>query len=738
MSSLRLNIGRAKTVTLALIAILIFSIVPQVAARPDAPVSVYLTEYVNAKIEFDGISIKCIGWFVEGNITVYNNAGERISDIWVPIVLNTADYSYTSSADDAYLKIEEAPAASTVTIATTHSTSAIPQWLYDDYNDRVSLIPTRWVHITELQSGERVVLSYNATSTASTCPPISISEEMDPYKIVDGSSSTVSVNLTVTNGLPFSINFKVKKVLPPDANSTSDGWDDTVSNNPIFTSAGTPTTGATGLSPDSKVLYWTGDGSWPDGYITLASGASATISNFQVQGTPDLDEVGGSTTKIEMGRVYLYFAAPHSITGAQVPHFYATAKGALSVKKEQSTTDPNTWYINATFYDTSGLLKYEILNATVWATPDANPTSAAITGSRVSNRGAPLATLNPGEHYDFPSSPQSFTYAGVPKEWASFISVIAKDTAETNGWYNYTNSTVRELTGGKTSFWVKEMIWVVKGYLVKARKEVRANSTAGAGAYCIAVSLENDGQWITPYLEFYDLLPNNFAALDPGTEGYMNFYPYAMLAEDNGAPGDAPADVSQIVTGITGYSKMYVWKAYPIPAPQRGFLEWFPDTTTTKTVTVVMADGSTRAWTVKVVDASTIQINGTLTWTEGSEYTVGSGAAQTTFLVGLVHDGISAGNGGYVLVSAKGLYENLGMDVYNPIVVFYCVSGTGQYNLTDVYVVGVDPRNTMNSISVFQPFTVFGISRAVTNEWVFSLIAVLALFASIAIAARRE
>ncbi len=721
---------------LSLALILLTSVMPYVVARPDAPVSVYVSEYVNAAVEFDGTNVRCFGWFVEGNITVYNGAGERVSDIWVPIVLDTTSYTYTSSADDSYIKIEEKPATATVTIGTTHSTSSIPKWLYDDYNSRVGTpTPTRWVHITELQSGERVVITYNATANT-LCPPITLSEEMDPYKIVDGASSTININLTVTNGFPFDVNLKIKKVLPPDANSTTDGWDDAVTNNPIFTSAGTPDTGATGLSGDSKTLYWTSDGTWPGGYITLTSGSSAKIENFQVQGTPKLDEVGGSTTKVEIGRVYVYFTAPHTITGAQVPFFYATAKSSLAVKKEQDTTNPSTWYINATFYASSGLFKYEVLNATVWATPDNNPNSPAITGSRVSSSGTPLATVNPGSWYNFPATPQSFSYTGVPKEWAKFIAIIAKDPAETNGWYNYTNGTVKEVDG-KTSYWLKEMIWVVKGYLVKAKKEVRANATAGAGAYCVAVSLENAGQWITPYLEFYDLLPINFGPLDVATEGYMNFYPYAMLAEDNGAPGDVPADVSQIVTGITGYTKMYIWKSYPIPAPQKGFLEWFPDTATTKTVTVTMADGSTRDWTVKVVDASTIEINGTA-YTEGNELVAGTGAAETTFLVALVHDSIAAGSGGYVLVSAKGYYENLDMDVYNPVFVYYCVSGTGQYNMTDIYVVGVDPRNTMDSISVFQPYTVFGIAKAESNEWVFSLIAMLALFASIAIAARRE
>ncbi len=670
-----------------------------VVAAPDAPLSVYVKEYVNASLEADGVKVRCGPWNVTGLIEIKNNAGESVYDIWFP-VKPTGRVSLSSSP--AYATVEkEAP----------------PSWVIDTYPSSGFGAATdyEWWHITELHPGDSVIFDYEVT-TFTGCPPIGISETYFPVKIVDGQTSTISINITLTNGFGSAVNVKVKKVLSPD-NTASDGWSDTTGN-PVFSSAGTPSSGTTSLSGDSKTLYWTGDGNWPGTYITVAAGDSITFTTpFQVQGTPDLSEVGGSTQKVELGRVYVYFTTDEPVTDTRVGYVYAIGKSSLEVKKEQDTANPSTWYETMVVYDTSGVFDYELLNTTVWATEGNTPDSTTVSGSRNTQQGSPLTTLGPGEgSASYTYGPHSFTYDLVPKVWAFFKARIQRD--ETYGWMNYTNTTVFE-QGDGTNYTVIEKIWVVKGYLVKARKEIRPGATSGE--YCIGIRLENLGEWMTPYVEFYDLVPQGFQPNPSATEGNMKLYPLNMLAQD--ANPSSPPDYS-LITSPSGYTKGYVWKVYPLPV-QRGFAEWFPDTSITKTITVTMKDGSTRDWDVQVIDASTVSINST-SYAEGGEFLADSSddAADTYFKVEFVQDSVATG-GGYVVVTAKGHYDNLDIDVYNPVFVHYCVLGSGDYNVTDIFVVGVDPRNTLDVNSVFTPFTGMRVTSFNIEPWMFLLAVVL-------------
>ncbi|MDK2383753.1 MAG: hypothetical protein QI199_02940, partial [Candidatus Korarchaeota archaeon] len=400
-----------------------------VVAAPDAPLSVYVKEYVNASLEADGVKVRCGPWNVTGLIEIKNNAGESVYDIWFP-VKPTGRVSLSSSP--AYATVEkEAP----------------PSWVIDTYPSSGFGAATdyEWWHITELHPGDSVIFDYEVT-TFTGCPPIGISETYFPVKIVDGQTSTISINITLTNGFGSVVNVKVKKVLSPD-NPASDGWSDTTGN-PVFSSSGTPSSGTTSLSGDSKTLYWTGDGNWPGTYITVAAGDSITFTTpFQVQGTPDLSEVGGSTQKVELGRVYVYFTTDEPVTDTRVGYVYAIGKSSLEVKKEQDTANPSTWYETMVVYDTSGVFDYELLNTTVWATEGNTPDSTTVSGSRNTQQGSPLTTLGPGEgSASYTYGPHSFTYDLVPKVWAFFKARIQRD--ETYGWMNYTNTTLFEQGDG--------------------------------------------------------------------------------------------------------------------------------------------------------------------------------------------------------------------------------------------------------------------------------------------------
>ncbi len=126
---------------------------------------------------------------------------------------------------------------------------------------------------------------------------------------------------------------------------------------------------------------------------------------------------------------------------------------------------------------------------------------------------------------------------------------------------------------------------------------------------------------------------------------------------------------------------------------------------------MTLADGSTRQWTVYPVDGDTINVNGT-NYNEGDAISAGG----TDFLVSWVQDTLGTG-AGKVVVSAEGTYENLNMDVFNPVVVHYCVIGEGNYNLTDIFVVGVDPRNTLDATAVFMPSAGVELGAATFEQW---------------------
>jgi hypothetical protein len=380
------------------------------------------------------------------------------------------------------------------------------------------------------------------------------------------------------------------------------------------------------------------------------------------------------------------------------------------------------------FYDTSGVFKYDLFNTTLWATEGDTPDSTQITGSWNTTQWFNITQLLPGE--SFTTYPRNFSYSGVPKIWGLVKFRISND--QNKGWWNYTNATYSTDSSGNSTYQVIEEIWAVRGYLVKARKEVRATSLNN---YSIAIALSNIGQWMSPYVEMYDVVPSGFAPSPSATEGGMIFRPLDMLAADLGA--NSPPDYSLIITYSSGYAyaRGYVWKSYPLPAPQLGFAEYFKGTESInqKTVTVTLADGTTRSWTVYPVNFDKINVNGS-EYAEKSNITVGTGTSQTTFNVTFVDDNLTSTTaGGYVVVSAYGYYPNLKKKVFNPVFVRYFVYGSGNYNATNLFIVGVDPRNTLDVLAVSAPEA--RMSYGTSN---FEIVFVIAAIAASIIAVRKR
>jgi hypothetical protein len=632
-----------------------------------------------------------------------NNTGETISDIWLPVYVpsgvSIAVYSYPSYA--------------TVTQGT-------PPSYVSANNSNITGYDLKYWHITQLRSGDSVVLKY--TYTGSGCPLLLVNETYLPYKIVNLQSSTVNVNISVKNGFSFKLGVKVKKILPAD--NGKEGWQNIVGN-PKFTSNGTSATaGKTGLSPNGKELNWTGTGAWPDNWFFLDAGATGLVQNVQIQGTPDLSEVGGSTAKIPLGTVYVYFYANQTFTGLKIGKVFAVGNADVEVKKRQHTT-PNIWNETLVFYDTSGVFKYDLFNATLWATEGDTPDSTLISGSKHSDQTFNITQLLPGDSYTWPSNGSfSFTYSGVPKIWGLAKFRISND--QNKGWWNYTNATTITDSSGLSYFRVIEEIWAVNGYLVKARKEIRANAT---GCYLIGISLSNIGQWMSPYVEMYDVVPSGFTSI----ENKMVFKPHEMLAMDaDSSPNPPDFSLKHTSAEYTGY----VWKSYPLPAPQLGFAEYFKGTglANNKTVTVVLNDTTQKSWIVyPVYEGGTLKIcnktDGTPTcYVEGEEFTVD----KTKFKVIWIDNNLTSG-GGYVVVSAEGNYTNLNMKVYNPVFVRYFVCGTGNYNATNLFIVGVDPRNTLDALAVSAPEA--RMSYGTSN---FEIVFVIAAIAASVIAVRKR
>ena len=672
------------------------------------PMPIIVKEYINATIVTDGSGYYCSSWNVTGYIIVLNNnTGETISDIWVPIDTTAAGFTLSES---------NVTAPSYAIVKFNSSSYKPPKYVLDQNPDM-----NTFMHITQLRSGDNVTVKYVRYFPEGSCPPLLLNESMNPSKIVNGVNTTVNVTLTVKNNIGSDVYVKIRKILPPDSQS-GDGWKDTTGNPKFTYSPGTTSPGKASYSTNKKEFYWTGNGSWPDDWFTLPKDQTGKTS-FNISGTPDLSEVGGNTKKIPLGTVYLYFYMPHTYTGLKIGKVFAVGNANVEVKKEQGTSAPDTWNETLVFYDTSGVFKYDLFNTTIWATEGDTPDSTLIDPAHAHNTQQTfiIKQLSPGENYIY--GPFNFTYSGVPKIWGLAKFRISND--QNKGWWNYTNATTITDSSGLSYFRVIEEIWAVNGYLVKARKEIRANATAGC--YLIGISLSNIGQWMSPYVEMYDVVPSGFNPNPASTEGNMVFKPLEMLAYD--ANSASPPDYS-LITSPAGYTKGYVWKSYPLPAPQLGFAEYFKGTgsSNAKTVTVTLADGTTRPWTVYPVNANTINVNGTLTYSEGDEFPAGG----TTFKVVWVDDNLTSG-GGYVVVSAKGYYENLKMNVYNPVFVKYAVCGTGNYNATNLFIVGVDPRNTLDVLAVSAPEA--RMSYGTSN---FEIVFVIAAIAASIIAVRKR
>jgi hypothetical protein len=136
-----------------------------------------------------------------------------------------------------------------------------------------------------------------------------------------------------------------------------------------------------------------------------------------------------------------------------------------------------------------------------------------------------------------------------------------------------------------------------------------------------------------------------------------------------------------------------------------------------------------KSWTVYPVNSSAINVNGT-DYLENSNITIDT----TTFNVTFVDDNLtSPTSGGYVVVSAYGYYPNLKMKVFNPVFVKYAVCGTGNYNATNLFIVGVDPRNTLDALAVSAPEA--RMSYGTSN---FEIVFVIAAIAASIIAVRKR
>ncbi|GEM_PF-1640883 len=692
-----MNIRATTLFVLILLALCLVQLGAQTAAAsPDAPLSVYLTEQVNATIIADTYTTSLTSWNITGNLTIANLASEPVYDLYVAVYQNS---TLIPSGSTAYpwSTVEKPSYISQVYVYIQGvNDTGLPSYVLDKVPAQTGYTYIIF-HIPVLQPGDRVVLEYVLTDLQGLRFPLEMNETVKPDKILDLVENDIYVNISVKNNLDSDLNVKFRKVLPPDG-GTSDGWNNTA-DNPVFTDAGTASTGTAAIDPgDSKLWYWTGDGTWPGTWITLAAGGTASVTNLKVTGTANVSEVGGVTTRIGMGVLEAYINASQPLTGTVLGRVQAVAQSSISAEKTQEPAAASTeWNETLEFCDKSSVFGMELYNTTLWATETANPSSTPISGSVNTQYSAPtpLATLLPGQCYTY--GPFEFTATVVPWVWASAAGGIVK--SETNGWWLYNATVSATNSSGDSQLQLFESVWVIKGYLIKVVKEVR-NATDGVN---VTITLYNIGGATSPYVSMYDLVPEGFDIA--AVEASMGFNPYDALAIDNGAPGATPPDFTQKTTNpLAGYQAGYVWEINPVPAPEKGFNVWL-NASTPITVEVKLSDGSTRTWTVQGVDGSSVIINGT-TYNEGDTFTVGAGTPyETNFTVAWIENNIDASHNGHVLVSAKTYYPDANKYIYNPVAVHYHAPGTGNYNASKVFIIGVDPRHTLDAVAVFQPNT---------------------------------
>jgi len=514
------------------VGILVIATILAMGVTYAAPLDIQMRELINTTVNItdidqNGNTVISYQTNVTGLINITNNANEDLYDIWIALNLKNA----------TGLSVYSKPSYATVTPYT--GTTNVPQKVLNAMPNPSEA--THFVHITLLKPNDVVSIFYDVNDAGmgiESGAPFNVSESYNVSKIPAEAENTWHVILNVSINASWfaktALDFKqaevnLTKFLSNDPNHYgNDKWQVLyLSSNPSAKDQAGNT-----LSPQTfDNPYDNADGGNHDAfYVVDTFDSSNKWLNVTFNVTGKITGVSELYALTKFGFATLQFDiignTNNTISGSHIVDAFAVSNLNLSVTKggpyQNDTGDMALWIGNATFYNPTTDLKYNITAYTLWATAnDINKLRTIIKDERTN--GNVIKTVNP----NWILNPQSlspvtedlkFNYSQVPVIWANCTFTIIHD--KQYGWWSYENTTQDNVSSdavNNSRYIVIEKIYVIKSYLIKVTKHIKWNKTAGA--WDVYVVVENIGGMKSPEVWVYDLIPENYNIVN--ADGYQ-------------------------------------------------------------------------------------------------------------------------------------------------------------------------------------------------------------------------
>jgi len=545
-----------------------------------APLDIQMRELINTTVNITGIdqngnAIVTYQTNVTGLVNITNNANEALYDIWVALYLNN-----TTGAPSVYSK----PSYAIVNIYS--GTTNVPQKVLNAMPN--SSQANYFIHITLLKPNDIVSIFYDVDDAGmgiESGAPFNVSESYNVSKIPADAVNTwhvilnVSVNYTwfAKTALDFNqAEVNLTKYLSNNASYYGNSnWQQLYLSNPSATneSGGNPTVTTFDSVYDTVA---TGNDAF---YVVDTFNATNTWLNVTFDVTGQITGVSELYTLTNFGFATLQFDiignTNNTISGSHIVDAFAVSNLNLSVNKSgpylNDTGQYALWIGNATFYNPTTDLKYNITAYTLWATPnDINYLGTIIQDENTTNdvikTRYPNWILNP-QSLSPTTEDLTFNYSQVPVIWANCTFTIIHDNQY--GWWSYENTTQDNVVNSpinNSSYIVIEKIYVIKSYLIKVTKHVIWNDTAGA--WDVYIVVENIGGMKSPEVYVYDLIPENYSMVN-GDWDWTTFSNADWVNQSSMLIGWANT-TSLGVTPPSGYAEGVYWHLYSLEAGANG------------------------------------------------------------------------------------------------------------------------------------------------------------------------
>lgn len=630
---------------------------------------VTLNENLGAQAEGDGMYVAYYN-ITSGKVSIIvNNSNSNymsdendtsIADIWIPINDSHSTLLYfgcrinaTSTTDSILSNTTNYPCAAQICKITSSGLSdcfclgngaptQVNKTQVLNYNENLNGTSNYdyVIHINNLNGSKQatIVCDLNTTVMQNNNQKVfSFAERYTPTKIVNNGCTNVDVNLNITNEYSSSCNISatIQKRLATRGTGTS--W-----SNLTFNSA------------DGATINNTANGAYAQWDNVIFEPEQTHSFNFTIKACPNMT---GNTSKLEMGRVHISFnlanssCANETRTGLKVGHVSAVGPGKIEPQKGYNGT---FWNETSIFYNTAADLNYTVYSMRVWATngttPPANPNDASISGSEWANCLAGTSYLANGSSVSC-NGVKSFQFNGTPVVWAR--SILEVTHGGDRGWQSYIqfgNSKNASKPLGSNYMFI-EKIWVINDYLIRTTKKVVP--TSQPGCYNISINVTNLGPTCSPYVYIYDIVPPKFNESISNIVVFNDSQGTGVFnnnCDSIAKPGNAVSNVSQ------------------------GYLLSFADPSASETWNLVNCPNTFNK----------------------SQYTgkqvLGGNYSGTGYYWRLFP--LAGSNSGGECVNNK--YTNLeNMSVERSVIISYttCASPNATYYASDLFIVGVDPKN---------------------------------------------